>query len=175
MHTVMIHIIPYTLDLGYTNFAVKIVVLIGGVSMLTRILCAWFSDKIGVKWALMVQLIFMFAAFVVILLPLNFSGLILFGILFGLSYGGAMVLSAIAVVDYFGKRSSGMLLGSITFLYTVGGALGPLVTGILFDVNGNYKVAFIICAVMSFLTLVLCLRLTRAQHRVVGFGTRSRK
>lgn len=175
MHTVMIHIIPYTLDMGYTGFAVKIVVLIGGVSMITRILCAWFSDKVGVKWALMVQLLFMFAAFAIIVLPLGFTGLIIFGILFGLSYGGAMVLSAIAVVDYFGKRSSGMLLGSVTSLYTVGGALGPLVTGILFDFNGNYKAAFIICGVMSFLTLILCLRLTKAQHRVVGFGTHSRK
>ena len=175
MHTVMIHIIPYTLDMGYTGFAVKIVVLIGGISMLTRIGCAWFSDKVGVKWALMVQLVFMFAAFAVILLPLGFSGLILFGVLFGLSYGGAMVLSAIAVVDYFGKRSSGMLLGTITSLYTVGGALGPLVTGILFDLNGNYRLAFVICAVMSFLTLILCLRLTKARHRVVGCGSSLKK
>lgn len=175
MHAVMIHIIPYTLDAGYVTFAVKIMVLIGGISMLTRIMCAWFSDKVGVKWALMVQLTFLCASFVIILLPLGFSGLIIFGCLFGLSYGGAMVLSAIAVVDYFGKRSSGQLLGTVTALYTIGGALGPLATGMLFDAKGNYQLAFAICAILSFITLILCLFLTHAQHRVVGFGTHSHK
>jgi MFS family permease len=42
----------------------------------------------------------------------------------------------------------GALFGLATFVGTVGGALGPVISGRLFDVAGDYQTAFSVLAVM---------------------------
>jgi MFS family permease len=46
------------------------------------------------------------------------------------------------VADVFGARSLGKILSAINVMDATGGALGPWVTGLLFDVNNNYQLAF---------------------------------
>lgn len=166
LQAIMVHIIPYTTDLGYTVFAVQMIAIIGALNMLTRVLGAWISDHLGVKCTFIIHFGLLCAAFIIILLPGSRSTLVVFAVLFGLAYGGIMVLTTISVVDYFGKRSSGLLLGIILMLNTLGGAIGPLVTGVLFDIKGNYKIAFIVCFIMAVLTFVLSARLSKPQHGV---------
>lgn len=164
LHSIMIHIIPYALDMSLERYAIRILVFIGGVSMITRVLAAWLSDHIGAKTTLILELLLMFLAFVVLMFPISVHSLFIFGALFGLAYGGGMALVAIASGDYFGKRAGGTILGGITSLYTVGGALGPLATGIIFDQRGNYNLAFNICLVLAFLALLLCFKLKKPQY-----------
>lgn len=159
LHSVMIHVIPFTLDMGQTKHAVRILVFIGGISLITRIMAAWLSDHIGAKTTLLLELTLMLLAFVVLKFPFGIFQLYLFGAFFGLAYGGGMALVAIAAGDYFGKRSGGTILGGITSMYTVGGALGPVITGMLFDMHGNYNLAFSICLVLAALSLALCFKL----------------
>lgn len=159
LHSIMIHIIPFALDMDFEQHAVKILVFIGGISMITRVLAAWLSDRIGAKTTLLLELTLMLLAFVVLKFPVNISRLYLFGAFFGLAYGGGMALVAVACGDYFGKRSGGTILGGITSLYTVGGALGPVITGVVFDLRGNYNLAFSVCLVLAILCLLLCFKL----------------
>jgi len=35
-----------------------------------------------------------------------------------------------------------------------GGAVGPLLTGYIFDVTGSYQMAFLLCAVVSFIGII---------------------
>lgn len=165
LHSVMIHIIPLGLDMGFGRHAVRILVFIGGISMTTRVMAAWLSDKIGVKTTLLLELLLMLLAFVVLMLPLTLGRLYLFGAFFGLAYGGGMALVAVATGDYFGKRSAGTILGGITSMYTVGGALGPVITGVIFDMRGNYNLAFSICLVSAVICLLLGFKLGKPQFR----------
>lgn len=164
LQSVMVHIIPYTTDMGYAVFAVKMIAIIGALNMLTRVLGAWISDRLGVKLTLMLHFACLCIAFTVIVSFTGFNALVLFAILFGLAYGGVMVLPTIAVIDYFGKRSSGFLLGIIIMLNTLGGSIGPLVSGILFDVKGNYKLAFTICLVLAIITFLLSIGLSKPRY-----------
>lgn len=159
LHSVMIHVIPLTLDLGFTKHAMRILIFIGGISLFTRIMAAWLSDRIGTRTTLILELFLMLLAFIVLKFPLTVPRLYLFGAFFGLAYGGGMALVAIASGDYFGKRSGGTILGGITSMYTVGGALGPLLTGVIFDQYGNYNLAFSVCLVLAVLCLLLCFKL----------------
>lgn len=159
LHSVMIHVIPFALDMGFEQHAVRILVFIGGISMITRILAAWLSDRIGARTTLLAELTLMLLAFVVLMFPVSIPRLYLFGAFFGLAYGGGMALVAIASGDYFGKRSGGTILGGITSMYTVGGAFGPVITGVIFDMRGNYNLAFSICLVLAVLCLLLCFKL----------------
>jgi MFS family permease len=87
--------------------------------------------------------------------------------LFGLGWGGNYTMLQGLVADVFGARSLGKILGGITVLDATGGALGPWVTGSLFDLTHSYRPAFLVMAALVGVALVaiLLVRLPeRAAH-----------
>ncbi len=74
--------------------------------------------------------------------------------LFGLGWGGNYTMLQGLVADVFGARSLGRILGGITVLDATGGALGPWVTGALFDTFHSYRPAFLVMAVLVGVALV---------------------
>jgi MFS family permease len=87
--------------------------------------------------------------------------------LFGLGWGGNYTMLQGLVADVFGARSLGRILGGITVLDATGGALGPWITGALFDVTHSYRIGFSVIVVLIAVSLaaILCVRLPdRAAH-----------
>jgi len=87
--------------------------------------------------------------------------------LFGLGWGGNYTMLQGLVADVFGARSLGKILGGITVLDATGGALGPWVTGALFDVTQSYQLGFsvIVVLIAASLAAILFVRLPeRAAH-----------
>ena len=54
-------------------------------------------------------------------------------------------------------------VGIILFFGTIGGAIGPILAGMVFDYSGNYDSAFITLAVLMALGLILVLTLPKTQ------------
>jgi len=48
------------------------------------------------------------------------------------------------IAEFFGMGSHGQLFGTVLFFGTIGGAIGPILTGYIFDITGAYRVAFIV-------------------------------
>jgi MFS family permease len=87
--------------------------------------------------------------------------------LFGLGWGGNYTMLQGLVADVFGARSLGRILGGITVLDATGGALGPWVTGALFDASHSYRPAFLVMLALVGVALaaILLVRLPeRAAH-----------
>jgi MFS family permease len=87
--------------------------------------------------------------------------------LFGLGWGGNYTMLQGLVADVFGARSLGKILGGITVLDATGGALGPWITGALFDLSNSYRLGFTVIAVLIGVSLaaILSVRLPeRAAH-----------
>ena len=55
----------------------------------------------------------------------------------------------------FGLSSHGLNLGVINFGHSVGSAVGPFITGYIFDVTSSYRLAFLVSAAMAFWGLIL--------------------
>jgi MFS family permease len=72
--------------------------------------------------------------------------LVLFVLLFGLGYGGLVVLWPLTVAHDFGLRAFGAIAGVLgTVAASFGGAVGPVVVGSLYDNTGSYFLAFLLC------------------------------
>ena len=69
----------------------------------------------------------------------------------GLNFGGNFALFPSATADYFGKRNFGSNYGWIFTAYGVAGILGPVVGGVLFDVTGEYLLAFVFAGLLCFM------------------------
>jgi cyanate permease len=59
--------------------------------------------------------------------------------------------SGIPSAIFFG----GVTLGALTFGFTIGDSVGPLISGYLFDLSGNYTASFLITAAMGIIGLIL--------------------
>jgi len=79
----------------------------------------------------------------------------LFAIIFGFGYGGVAALMSPVPAELFGLRSLGVIVGVAMFSFTVGGAIGPVLAGSIFDITGSYQLAFLICAGVSVIGLIL--------------------
>jgi MFS family permease len=63
-------------------------------------------------------------------------------VFFGFGWGGIYTLLQLLAADLFGLLALGKILGAINVMDTIGGALGPWLTGVLFEVNKSYVLPF---------------------------------
>jgi MFS family permease len=90
--------------------------------------------------------------------------LYLFAIVFGLTQGTGASESPL-VARLFGLKSHGLILGIAEVGFTSGAAIGPWLSGYLFDVTGSYQVAFLVCGGISIAALVLTILLKPIKGR----------
>ena len=160
LHTTMVHMPPHVQDMGISAAnAARLLATIGITSIFARVIIGGASDRLGVKPALLLGLVVLALS----LLWMQIAGtlwlLYVFSILFGIAYGGVISLQALAAGALFGLRSLGIILGSIAFIYTLGGAVGATLSGYIFDVAGSYRPAFWIADAVSVLAIFLTLHL----------------
>jgi len=68
----------------------------------------------------------------------------LFAALFGLSYGGNIVLIPKLTAHIFGLASMGAIFGALSVADGLGFGTGPLLAGYIFDVTGSYDISFLL-------------------------------
>lgn len=158
--TVMVHMVPHAREIvDSPTKAAGILSTIGGVSMAGRILTGLFIDRIGTKRST----IFCFLLLTLLLLWLQVADrawmLYLFAVFYGVTHGGFFTIISPIVAEFFGIRAHGFLFGIVAFCGTVGGSIGPFLSGHIFDVTGSYHMAFWVCTMMSVFGLFLMLTL----------------
>ena len=161
LHTVGVHIIPHATELGIPAIsAANILAAIGGASIVAKLVLGSASDRLGAKPSLVFSLILLLAAFLWLQIARELWMLYLFSIVFGFGYAGTMTMQPLLTAELFGLSSLGIILGSVTFAYTIGGAAGPVLSGRIFDITGSYSLAFLACAVLTVIAIILILSLT---------------
>lgn len=160
LHTIIAHVVNYATDLRISaTIAAGILAVVGGLSILGRIVTGSVTDRLGSKPPLIVNLILMSGALFWLVVAGELWMLYLFAVIFGFAYGGLAAMESPIVAELFGLRSHGVIMGVASFGFTAGGAVGPLVAGRIFDISGDYQLAFLVCAVVCISGIVLAWRL----------------
>jgi MFS family permease len=115
-----------------------------GLSVIGRMSFGVLADRFTKKWIISAALLLHVLAALCLLRVHSFGALPGFVLLFGMGIGGGAVLVPLLVGEYFGLRAFGKVLGVITISATLGAAIGPVVTGRIFDVTGSYQSAFVL-------------------------------
>ena len=129
-------------------------------SLSGKSLFGFLSDRLPKRAVNLVCSVMMFAG-TLILLDINQVNMWFFCLLFGLGYGGITVTTRLVLVELFGLRSLGKLLGIMMGAETIFGSGGTLLTGRLFDTTGSYQLAFKVMAVCSIISVILMALLGR--------------
>jgi MFS family permease len=156
VYTILLHIVQHAIDLGISSTsAASILATIGGVSIAGRFVMGSAGDGIGNKMSLIICLLFLLAGLVTLLLTESLWMFYVFATLHGFAHGGFFALGSPIVAGLFGTRSHGLIFGIVIFCSTIGGAIGPILAGHIFDVTRSYQIVFYVLAALSIMALIL--------------------
>ncbi len=152
---IMVHITPHAIESGISAVrAANILATIGGLGILGKVLLGRVSDIVGNRRTLILGFILMSVA-LICLVPAKIAWMLfLIAGVFGFAYGSIAVSHSPLVAELFGLRSHGLIFGVFGISVSWGGAMGPLLTGYLFDVTNSYRMAFLLCAVISLMGIL---------------------
>jgi MFS family permease len=75
---------------------------------------------------------------------LGTQALFAYVVVYGLTVGGGLVLAPLIVGECFGILAMGSIFGVLAIAAVVGGAIGPVLAGLVFDSMGTYYPVFVI-------------------------------
>ncbi len=154
--SVMTHVVSGAIGAGIPALAAaNIMAFIGGLGAVGRIGMGSASDRIGNKPAAIISFVLLTTALLWLAFARQLWEFSLSAAMFGFGYGALMAVMSPMVAEMFGLKSHGAILGALTFTITTGGAIGPLVTGRMFDVTGAYFSAFLLCTILMGAGLIL--------------------
>jgi len=136
---VITHVMPYLGSIGVSRKNAGLVAAgIPLISIVGRIGFGWLGDIYNKKYIMLLTFFLLGLGMLAFCYVQNFWILILFLLLFPPSFGGTMVLRVSMLREYFGRNSFGKLLGIIMGAASLGGIIGPLLAGWVFDTWRNY-------------------------------------
>ena len=139
-----VHIVAYCADLGYgVARGAEMLSLMLGFGIVSRVATGWIADRVGGVTTLLLGSTLQGVALVVYLIADGLTSLYLASILFGLFQGGIVPSYAIIVREYFPPREAATRVGFTVSVTVVGMALGGWMGGLLFDLTGSYRAAFL--------------------------------
>jgi MFS family permease len=155
--TILVHIYLHALGLGIPAANAAGIVSVYGVTQIVGMYAVGFiADKFSNKRAFLICFILLTVAFAWLLfLARDILTLYLFAIMMGFAGGGMQILFSPTIAEIFGLKSHGVILGSASFLASIGSAAGGFVAGYIFDVNHSYTLAFIICGCLAALAIII--------------------
>jgi MFS family permease len=157
-NTIVVHLTPFGADLKLSpSFAAAMVSIIGFVSIAGRLVMGQVSDKICCRRTLLICFAMVIAAFTWLQAVNTGWALVIFTVIYGFGHGGFYAIMSPVVAEYFGTRAHGTIFGIVICAASLGGAIGPILTGRIFDNLKSYQVAFFILLGMAVIGLVMTL------------------
>jgi len=151
-----LHIVPHAIAVGLDpGTAANVLAFVGGSTVAGTLVMGAAIDRLGAKRVLVIVLGMVTAALFLMTAADEPWTLYLSAAIFGYGFGGILASYSPLVAGLFGLRAHGATLGMVIFALTIGSASGPLFAGRVFDVTGSYHAAFLTCAVLSIIAVLL--------------------
>lgn len=114
-------------------------------------------DRFGLRFGNILGSVACIIACVALCFPTTDLGPIVAAVSFGVGTCMGTITPTIAASKQFGMADLGKVTGTITLLEMVGGTVGAIVSGILFDATGSFTSTWIVCLACSVAMLVFLL------------------
>ena len=171
-YAVQVHQTKFLLDIGFSaSLAVWALGMVSLLGIPGQILLGHLSDRIGREaiWAISCAgFAICFAALIGLRYEPSLFLVYLMVVTQGvMGYGLTSVMGAV-VLEIFQGPHYGSIFGTLMLLALAGGAAGPWVTGLLFDLTGSYIIAFAIAIAVSGLSALAIWRASPGKIRAVA-------
>ena len=139
-----VHIVALCVGLGFgpaVGAQMLALMLLGGVA--SRIVSGLLADRLGGVRTLLIGSCLQCLALFLYLPAGGMVSLYLVSLVFGLSQGGIVPSYALIVREYMPAKEAGSRVGFVMMATILGMALGGWLSGVIYDLSGAYRLAFI--------------------------------
>jgi sugar phosphate permease len=160
--TVVVHVMPSLTSVEISRTTASIVTTaVPLLSIIGRLSSGWLADKYNVKWVstgfficLMIGLGFMsFVSNLAVWMVIPFA------FFFGVGWGGNNTIRVNLTNRYFGRTNFGTIFGIISGVNALGGLIGPIFAGWIFDTWGSYQTAWITLTILVLISIFFIIML----------------
>lgn len=149
------HIVRYALDIGApTSKAALIMTIIGIGGMIGKIGGGALSEKLGSRKIIIMSSIALCVTMVWLTTLKTSNLLLVFALPFGIAYGGWVPNISLLIAEMLGTTHYGKMWAVVQVGGGIGGMIGPLLAGYLFDTTGSYRTAFLTGAGVTLITII---------------------
>jgi MFS family permease len=158
---VFAHMISFEID---DATAATIMGAIGAIGIVGSFLLGFVADRIGNSRTLFLGYGSCSAALGILLVASDPASFVAVAALFGLGWYGIATLVPLVSAELFGMKALGLILGVVELAWAVGGGIGPVLLGAVFDRTGGYSLGFVIAVVLAAFSTLLTLTIKRRQE-----------
>jgi MFS family permease len=138
-----IHMVAHLEGLGYSSSRAALAMsLIFGFAALGKVIMGFMADRLTARNTLGLCFIVQAIGTALVFLAANPVIVVLFVTVYGLTVAAPLMLLPLVTAESLGLKRFGFIAGMTGLAQTFGAAVGPLVTGRVFDVTGSYTAAF---------------------------------
>ena len=128
----------------------------------------WLVDKAPVRYTYAGVALMMAVALILFPIADTIVEALTVAAIFGMAVGGILVVPVVAYANYFGRQSLSAIRGVTEPLVSLGQAIGAVFSGIVYDVTGSYKDAFLILGILGFATIGMLLATSAPKKKDVA-------
>jgi MFS family permease len=118
--------------------------LVAGSSVIGRLVAGWLGDRVEPRYVIAGLLLAMGLSLLILMVGQGLVALYVYVVLFGVGYGGIIVVTSAAFLNYFGTSRYAQIMGISMPVGAVLGILSPLLVGGIKDATGSYLPAFVL-------------------------------
>ncbi|MFC1937801.1 MFS transporter, partial [Chloroflexota bacterium] len=153
--TITVHLIIYIIGKGIQPTVAASVFSVGaGVALVGRVVMGGIADRLGNRRALIVAYSSAVFAFALLIVARELWMFYLFAVVFGVGGWTAPAMLNPLTAELFGLRAHGTIMACRNLGASLGGALGPLLVGYLFDITGSYQLGLSACIGIIVVTII---------------------
>ncbi|MFC2068040.1 MFS transporter [Chloroflexota bacterium] len=165
-NSIMVHIVITAIGLGISAAnAVFILSIRGGMQVAGQFILGSLADNIGNRPTLTLGFSLMSVTLLWLVFISELWMFYLFAVVLGFSLGCWAAAPAL-IGEQFGMRSHGLFIGIAFFSSSVGSAIGPVLTGYIFDTTGSYQLAWITTAAVGIMGIIITLLFRQTNNLV---------
>ena len=157
--------VPHLQDIGFPlATAANALTALGLGSAIGKFTFGWLCDRMKAQYACAISIVLLAVGAVILMSVKPTSPLAIIwlcAITLGLGAGGWLPTMSVLTNINFGLKSYGAIFGMISLVQGIGGALGPLFGGYMYDTMDTYRWAFIIFLALYAIALPAILAVRR--------------
>jgi len=155
-----VHLIPHEIEIGIPEVAAaSLVGVMGGLNIVGTVFSGWMVDRVQPqRW---LALVYALRGLSLVILPFvkDFTGLLVFAVIYGLDWFATVPPSMALTADTFGKQNVGKVYGWIFMSHQIGAAIMASVAGAIRVWLGDYQLAFLSGGVIAMIAAGLALQI----------------
>ena len=156
------HVVPHVIDIGFSaEQGATIISIIGIMGIAGNFLGGLTTDRMGAKRTVIISALGMAIVMAWLTKSNSLWQVYAFAVVYGLANGGIVPSSGVLYGQAFKTTHIGKIMGMVYFSWAIGAAIGPFIGGTLFDLNGNYVLAFSVAAIAMVIAAFMAILVKR--------------